>query len=381
MPPAPAPPPPGGPRARALLLAAAAACPRGAAASATFLAGLGWRTFDKAGIETAVGFVNLTMDPASMTNALTLGRTFTVQSSAFTCNVAQRLDAATGRLASYVVPEGEGDEISKLPYLTNVYAADASGRLLSSVAQSTPWDVTSVADAPGAGPDVSFGLGTRPPMDINLPVFVVVLNSSSGLVENVTDAIPGVLDAEECASAAGSSPGSGAGTLLFVNNRMHVNPFHRMMDVILFDVGTRTVANVLNYPYGILSAITGWRNRTSGEALALAFAWPAVGSDGPALVAFDPAAKSWDATVRVVWAFDKSVLPMPHCLAVDGDAGTDAVYGLLEGSDCPPNCFQDIQLASFFNVSSPAGFSMTKVFIGPPLEKTFSTGIGQCAVV
>ena len=246
--------------------------------------------------------------------------------------------------------------------------------------------ITWVADAPGAGTGMSFGLGTRPPMDIGLPVYVVALNSSSGLAENVTDALPGVTDADECSSAVGASPGSGAGTLLFLSDRNHVAPFHRMMDVLLFDVGTRRVTNVLTYDRGILSAITGWRNKTSGEDLALAFAWPAIGGDGPALVAFDPAAASWNDTVRVVWAFDASVLPMPHCLAVDDEA--DAVYGLLQGSDCPPRCFTDIQLASFFHVSSAGSgsggnstFSMTKAFIRPALEDVFPVGLSQCAIV
>ena len=237
------------------------------------------------------------------------------------------------------------------------------------------WDVTSLADVSGLG--LTFGLATRPPMDIGLPVFVVSLNSSSGEVINVTDALPGVLDAEECASAVGASPGTGSGTLLFVDNVQHVSPFHRMQRVLLFDVALRAVVNVLEYPDGILSAITGWRNSSSGEDLALAFAWPAVGGAGPALVAFDPAATSWQP--RVLWAFDASVLPMPDCLAVD--AATDTAYGLLQSSDCPPRCFADIQLASFAGLSSPVGVDATKAFVAPDLGSVFPVGLAQCAVV
>jgi len=354
--------------ARALLaLALQLLAPR--AAPAAFLAGVEWRDFDKAGIVTAVGFINLTLN-AKLDHELTAGRNFTVVSSLFSCNVAQRLDAA-GALAAYVVPEGEGDEITKLPYSVDVYSL--AGEHLSSAPESAQrWDVSSVADAPGQ-PGLSFGLATRPPMDINLPVYVVSLNSSSGAVENVTDALPGVLDIEECASAVGSAPN----TLLFVNNKMHVAPFHRMMEVILFDTARRAVANVLLYPNGILSAIVGWRNRSSGEDLALAFAWPADGSDGPALVAFDPAAAAW--SPRVLWAFDASVLPMPNCLAVD--AATDTAYGLLQGSDCPPRCFTDIQVLTAANLSSPAGFAASTAFVSPDLQDIFPVGIAQCAVV
>ena len=73
--------------------------------------------------------------------------------------------------------------------------ADESGAHLSSVPATQRWDVTSLADVSGLG--LTFGLATRPPMDIGLPVFVVSLNSSSGEVINVTDALPGVLDAED----------------------------------------------------------------------------------------------------------------------------------------------------------------------------------------
>ncbi len=120
----------------------------------------------------------------------------------------------------------------------------------------------------------------------------------------------------------------------------------------------------------------GWRNASSGEDLALAFAWSAVGG-GPALVAFDPAAKAW--TPRVLWTFDASVLPMPHCLAVDVEA--DAAYGLLQGSDCPPRCFTDIQVGTFSNLSSPSAFAASTAFVAPALEQFFPVGIAQCAVV
>ena len=207
---------------------------------ASFLAGVEWRDFDRAGIVTAVGFVNLTLN-AALDHELTLGSNFTVVSSLFSCNVAQRLDAA-GRLAAYVVPEGEGDELTKLPYTVDVFAADRSGAHLSSAPEAAQrWDVISIADVPGLG--LSFGLATRPPMDIGLPVFVVALNSSSGAVENVTDALPGIIDIEECASAVGSSRGSGGGTLLFLNNVVHAA--HRMQQVVLFDVALRQVTNVL----------------------------------------------------------------------------------------------------------------------------------------
>lgn len=211
-------------------------------ARAAFLAGVQWRDFDRAGIVTAVGFVNLTLN-AALDHELSVGANFTVVSSLFSCNVAQRLDGA-GRLASYVVPEGEGDELTQLPYTVDVFAADRSGAHLSSAPEAAQrWDVSSLADVPGLG--LSFGLATRPPMDIGLPVFVVALNSTSGVVENVTDALPGILDIEECGSAVGASRGSGGGTLLFLNNLNHVNPFHRMMEVLLFDVALREVTNVL----------------------------------------------------------------------------------------------------------------------------------------
>ena len=58
---------------------------------ASFLAGVEWRDFDRAGIVTAVGFVNLTLN-AALDHELTLGSNFTVVSSLFSCNVAQRLD-------------------------------------------------------------------------------------------------------------------------------------------------------------------------------------------------------------------------------------------------------------------------------------------------
>jgi hypothetical protein len=341
-----------------------------------FLAGMQWRDFDKAGIVTAVGFVNLTLD-ADSNYELTAGSNFTVVSSLFSCNVAQRLDPATGRLVQYVVPEGEGDEITKMPYTVDVFAADRSGAHVSSAPEGAQrWDVSSIADAAGAGADVSFGLATRPPMNLYLPVYVVSVNSTSGAVENVTDALPGVQDVEECASAVGSSSGAGGqGTLLFVINDVHT--LHRTQQVLLFDVALRKVVNVLTYPDGILSAIVGWRNKTSGEDLALAFMWPAVSGAGPALVAFDPAAATW--APRVLWAFDASVLPMPKCLAVDAE--TDTAYGLLMGSDCPPLCFTDIQVGVFSNLSSPASFASSKAFVAPKLQDVFPVGISQCAVV
>lgn len=120
----------------------------------------------------------------------------------------------------------------------------------------------------------------------------------------------------------------------------------------------------------------GWRNASSGEDLALAFAWSAVGG-GPALVAFDPAAKAW--APRVLWEFDASVLPMPNCLAVDAE--TDTAYGLLQGSDCPPKCFTDIQVGTFANLSSPTAFAASTAFVAPALETLFPVGIAQCAVV
>ena len=158
---------------------------------------------------------------------------------------------------------------------------------------------------------------------------------------------------------------------------MHEAPFHRMMEVLVFDVALRAVTNTLLYPDGILSAIVGWRNASSGEDLALAFAWPAISGAGPALVAFDPAAASWQP--RVLWSFDASVLPMPNCLAVD--AATDTAYGLLQGSDCPPRCFTDIQVGTFSNLSSPAAFAASTAFVAPALENVFPVGIAQCAVV
>ena len=111
-----------------------------------------------------------------------------------------------------------------------------------------------------------------------------------------------------------------------------------MQELVSWDVAASHVTNVLQYPYGILSAISPYRNASSGRDLLLALQWPAIagGGDGltPSLVVIDPTASTW--APRVLWKFDDRSLPMPGCMAVDVNAAESAVYAVLQENASPP---------------------------------------------
>jgi len=322
-----------------------------------FLVGYSWRDFNNEGIVAAIGYINTTMDKSSFTVNVTTSQNFTIQSSEFTCNVAQRLRVSNNELSSYVVPE---------EYFVTEY--DRLGNKLSSEIASKKFDMTAIAIAKDGW---SYSLATVPPLGIGIPVFLIRLNSTSGEVQQLGEALPNILDVNQCTSAV-STDGL---FVYFLNNKQHVNPFHRMQEVVVIDTKLLKVSNTILYQEGIISSLVGWKNVSSGKDLLLAFIWPATGGSA-SIVSFDPFEENWAPTL--IWAFDPSILPMPDCLAVHNDT----LFGLVMGSDCPPNCMQDVQLLTVLNLSSNnASLTITKVFVSPTLSDVFPTGLYQCAIV
>ena len=267
---------------------------------------------------------------------------------------------------AWLVPEGE-DELHPENYGFQVFRA-SDGTLLRSMPASEPWDIATLAFNPLDGH--VYGVATQPLTNMTSTPYIVRVDVLSGETSVVSPPLgpagpypaSGIFsDTEPCLAVVGTSA-AGKGTLMFVNNRMHLSPWHRMQEVVSYDVASQAL-HVLQYPFGILSALTAWRNASSGRDLLLAMQWPAVAGGGddltPSLVAVDPTETLW--APRLLWKFDSVSLPMPNCMAVGPDG---ALYGLLQGADCPPSCFMEQHL---LRVDLATGNATTAFYGSMPL--------------